>query len=168
MVKPATPTFQGMPIDQPVDNMFCFGNFSHDPALFNSILYTAQAYRDAVVDGLSAPSSIAGLHLALTLQHLQERLHGASQNGQHKITDATLSAMTTLAMASIYMGDLQAAEWHLAGLRKLVEGRGGMETLKQGTMLEIKARRYLTFSDPGRLLRPLLHLRLHPTDVFQT
>lgn len=157
-----------MPIDQPVDNMFCFGNFSHDPALFNSILYTAQAYRDAVVDGLSAPSSIAGLHLALTLQHLQERLHGASQNGQHKITDATLSAMTTLAMASIYMGDLQAAEWHLAGLRKLVEGRGGMETLKQGTMLEIKARRYLTFSDPGRLLRPLLHLRLHPTDVFQT
>lgn len=140
VVKPATPTFQGMPIDQPVDNMFCFGSFSHDPALFNSILYTAQVFRDAVVDGLSAPSSTAGHHLALTLHHLQERLHGARQE-QHKITDATLSAMTTLAMASIYMGDLQAAEWHLAGLRQLVEGRGGMETLKQGTMLEIKARR---------------------------
>lgn len=119
------------------DNLYCFYNLSHSPALLHVVLYTAQVFRDMVLDGSSGPSPVARFHLAQALKHLQDRLGDENL----AVSETNLYVVATLAMAAVYVGDILAADVHMTALQQMLHVRGGLGSLKQGTMLEHKAQR---------------------------
>ena len=102
------------------------------------MLFTSQAFGD-VAQGLPF-GVIAQHHLALALHHLQI----AISDSQKSIDNATLIAVTSLATTAAILGDVEAAQKHLAGLHRMVQLRGGLQTLEKGGMVEHKAQRYET------------------------
>ncbi|KAK0652688.1 hypothetical protein B0T16DRAFT_369421 [Cercophora newfieldiana] len=133
VVKPATYAVQLFGSDDHASGMFCFNGLSTHPAMVPSLLFTAQAFRDI---SLGTPlGSLAHTHLAKTLRLLQNSLHDETE----ATSLSTMVVVSSLATASIILGDLETAAKHLDGLYKIVEVRGGLESLGPLSMITYKA-----------------------------
>ncbi|KAK4244159.1 hypothetical protein C7999DRAFT_44144 [Corynascus novoguineensis] len=135
IVKPVTYGLQEITSVNPnEDKLFCFANLIHYPGILHSILFTAQAFHDVATG--RPYGTVALHHLAKALRLLQESL-----NDRKKAVDiSTMAVVTSLAMAAAITGDLETAAKHMDGLKKIVELRGGLQSLAMASMIEHKAR----------------------------
>lgn len=122
-------------MDGPINDMFHFGDFPGNPALLHSLLFHAQAYRDEAV-GVPL-GNIARAHHAKALQCLQKDLYSSA----NATGDATMMVVTSLAIVSVILGDMESAQKHMDGLSRMIELRGGLKTLQHGSVTEHKATR---------------------------
>lgn len=102
-----------------------------------SLLFAAQAYHDIVSH--SAVGEIAQRYLAQALRELQQTLADA----EGATADSTMIVVASLATGSLIAGDFETARKHLDGLYRILNMRGGIQTLQQGGMIEYKAQRYV-------------------------
>lgn len=135
IIKPATYTIEVTLVEGQRTDMLCFSNFSQHPALFHSILFTSQAFWDLSLG--QAYGNTAQFHLAKTLFHLQQSL----QDDNEATTTSTMTVVISLAAAAAILGDLETVEKHMNGLRRMIELRGGLHTLREGSVVEHKAQR---------------------------
>ncbi|KUJ07498.1 uncharacterized protein LY89DRAFT_725657 [Mollisia scopiformis] len=70
----------------------------------------------------------ATLHLIKGVQHLRERLLLGDEEA--KISEGTVSVVLTLAIIAHSNGDYHGAKKHMEGLRKIVDLRGGLGSLR--------------------------------------
>lgn len=147
MVKPSTYTAEMALVEGAASNMFCIYDVPQNPLLLNAMLFTSQAFGD-VAQGLPF-GVIAQHHLALALHHLQI----AIGDSQRSTDSATLIAVTSLATTAAILGDVEAAQKHLEGLHRMVQMRGGLQTLEKGGMVEHKAQRYGVIHHHSRSFR---------------
>ncbi|KAL2194216.1 hypothetical protein P885DRAFT_43506, partial [Corynascus similis CBS 632.67] len=135
IVKPATYGLQEITSANPnEDKLFCFANLIHYPGILHSILFTAQAFHDVATG--RPYSTVALHHLAKALRLLQESLNDCKK----AVDISTMAVVTSLAMAAAITGDLETAAKHMDGLKKIVELRGGLQSLAMASMIEHKAR----------------------------
>lgn len=115
--------------------LFCYAALAQSPAMIHSILYSAQAFRDML---LQTPTGhVARMHLAKALHHLQECIMDQST----AMTRTTMSVVILLATTTAFLGDFETSQKHMDGLYKLVTLRGGVKSLGYGTMEQYKAQR---------------------------
>ncbi|KAK4097296.1 hypothetical protein N658DRAFT_500607 [Parathielavia hyrcaniae] len=149
VVKPAAYGLQGMAIEPPRDdNLFCFANFTHDPGILHSTLFSAQAFHDLA---LGYPySKVAQVHLYKALRHLQKCLDDQRQ----AVELSTTAVVASLAMAAVIAGDLATAAKHMDGPQRILQLRGGLQSLQPGSMLEHKASVHTPGPQPALPTRP--------------
>ncbi|KAL3462006.1 hypothetical protein BJX64DRAFT_149434 [Aspergillus heterothallicus] len=94
-----------------------------DPGLFHATLYAGASHFD--LSRGERQSSITLYHQAEAIRLINERL----SDPEGAVDDRTLVAVTPLALFADLNGDRAAADIHRAGLRKLVEMRGGLDRL---------------------------------------
>lgn len=75
----------------------------------------------------------ARLHFQKGLKLLRERLSG--EDDEMKISDSTMAVVAKLASTAHIDGDYQAAKYHMEGLRRMVDLRGGLGTFKDTFLL---------------------------------
>ncbi|KAL3440424.1 hypothetical protein BJX65DRAFT_300461 [Aspergillus insuetus] len=97
-----------------------------DPCLFHATLFLGSGYSD-MLRGERASSSITLFHQSEVLRLVGERL-ARPVNGTD---DCTLAAITPLG----FSGDRDVARIHQAGLRRMVELRGGHDKLGMGGLV---------------------------------
>ncbi|KAK1830916.1 hypothetical protein QBC39DRAFT_308159 [Podospora conica] len=153
VVKPATFASQlfGRPSDS--SDLFCFSNLSLHPAMLPSLLFTAQAYHDIVAN--NAVGDTAQRYLAQALRQLQQTLADAEGATSY----STMVVVASLATGSLIAGDLETAKKHLDGLYRILNIRGGIQTLQKGGMIEYKAQSmdlalHMGLGTPPRFVRP--------------
>ena len=56
-------------------------------------------------------------------------------------SEATMSTVVSLATAAAILGDLDSLQKHVDGLSRMIELRGGFETLESGNFIALKATR---------------------------
>jgi hypothetical protein len=136
VIKPATYALQDLASASPDDDgkLFCFGNLAQHPGILHTTLFATQAFHDLAVG--QAYGTVARHHLAKALGHLQKSL----DDQQEAMGLSTMAIVTALAMAAVVAGDLDTAIKHMDGLQKIVELRGGLQSLGLGSMIEHKAR----------------------------
>ena len=111
---------------------FCIDHLSEHPGMVHSIVFAAQAFHDLT---LGVPTgSVASFHLAKTFQHLQLSINDQQQAKK----DTTMSIVVMLATAAILTGDFATALKHRDGLLGLLNLRGGLDSVSQGSLLEHK------------------------------
>jgi hypothetical protein len=81
-------------------------------------------------------STTAQLHLAKALSHLQRSL----DDQKEAVELSTMAVVASLAMAAVIAGDLSTAAKHMDGLHRIIELRGGLQSLGPDSMIEHKAR----------------------------
>ncbi|SPQ22769.1 4248f89a-6488-4b15-b872-058bfed90f9e [Thermothielavioides terrestris] len=134
VIKPSTYALQDIAVVSPQDDLFCFTNFSQHPGILHSTLFAAQAFQDVA---LGQPySTTAQLHLAKALSHLQRSL----DDQKEAVELSTMAVVASLAMAAVIAGDLSTAAKHMDGLHRIIELRGGLQSLGPDSMIEHKAR----------------------------
>lgn len=116
------------------DKLFCFANLIHHPGILHSTLFATQAFHDLTTG--QAYGTVAQRHLAKALGLLQKSL----DDPKEAMELSTMAVVTSLAMAAVIAGDLETAAKHMDGLKKMVEIRGGLQSLGTGSMIEHKAR----------------------------
>jgi hypothetical protein len=77
-------------------------------------------------------NTAASLHFQKGLRLLRERL--LEEDDRKRLSDSTISAVLKLAGTSHFDGDSGEARQHMAGLRRMVDLRGGLDAFK-GTKL---------------------------------
>lgn len=82
-----------------------------------------------------AHSYLSMTHQAKTLSLLQKRL----DEGSRDVSDTTIAVVVTLVMMAALTGDSGSATKHMTGLHKMVLLRGGLDSLKHNTQIQIKA-----------------------------
>lgn len=136
MVKPITYAILdvfGQKLDGKND-LFCYYNLTIHPAMVPSLLFSVQAFRDMAM-GVPIGRE-AHYYLAKALHFLQKSINSKKDATSY----ATMVVITSLASASILLGELETASKHLDGLYRVVQVRGGLKTLKTGDMVVHKAR----------------------------
>ncbi|KAH7420239.1 hypothetical protein BKA64DRAFT_562825 [Cadophora sp. MPI-SDFR-AT-0126] len=83
-------------------------------------------------------SPAAMMHQRKGLRLLRERLLGNDE--EKKISDSTIGTVLKLAVTAHFDGELEASKQHMAGLRKMVDLRGGMKAF-DGTKLAVEIMR---------------------------
>jgi hypothetical protein len=73
-------------------------------------------------------SPMAILHFQKGIRLLRYRLMGDDEKA--KVTDSTIAAVTKLASAAHFSGDSTASKQHVEGIRRMVDLRGGLKSLK--------------------------------------
>ncbi|KAL2836650.1 hypothetical protein BJX68DRAFT_34599 [Aspergillus pseudodeflectus] len=101
-----------------------------EPCLFHATLFLGSSYSD-MLRGERASSSITLFHQSEVLRLVGERL-GHPVLG---IDDCTIAAITPLASSAGFRGDRDAARIHQAGMRRMVELRGGHDKLGMGGLV---------------------------------
>ncbi|KAL2015673.1 hypothetical protein VTK56DRAFT_5030 [Thermocarpiscus australiensis] len=134
IVKPATYALQDITVDTHQDNLFCFTNLTDHPGILHSMVFAAQAFHDVARGHSYGP--VAQLHLGKALHHLQKSL----DNQKEAVELTTISVVLSLALAAVITGDLTTASKHMDGLRRIVELRGGLQSLGPGSLMADKAR----------------------------
>ncbi|KAJ8098755.1 hypothetical protein POJ06DRAFT_141415 [Lipomyces tetrasporus] len=98
---------------------------------------TTQTYFDLLLGRQScADSPWASPHLSKALRLLRERL--TLGDDEVKVSNITASVVLALAVHAHIMGEREAAEYHMAGLRKIVNLRGGVTTFRDNGKLLIE------------------------------
>ncbi|TAQ89839.1 hypothetical protein B7494_g1825 [Chlorociboria aeruginascens] len=128
-----------------------------DEALFHALMYTTSAYAGLISGSPETKEAIThmGKSISLVNTRLETMTHD-QREGSLSIADGTIGAALC--------GNLDGWKIHMAGVKQLVETKGGIEKL--GTVLRIKLRRadltgavhYLTkplFNPPRSLYSPL-------------
>lgn len=117
-----------------LDGMLCFADISQSQAMVHSVIFAAQAFHDM---SLGVPyGQLARFHLAKSLQYVQECL----QDTVEATKSSTMAVVGLLSMASIITGDLASAAKDMDGLHRMVELRGGWDSLIDGEAIEHKAK----------------------------
>jgi len=120
-------------------DVFCFKNLSLHPAMIPVLLFTVQAFQDSV---LGRPArNRAHFYLAKALNLLQKSLYDQTTATSY----ATMVVVASLASGALVLGDLETANKHMDGLMKMLEVRGGLESLGDDNMVAHKARSYVLF-----------------------
>ena len=103
-----------------------------DRAYVYSCLFTSRGIFDYLRDAKFGPVALAYRDRSLQLLRLN------LTQGRAAVTDSTLAVVMSLALFSEQRGDLEEAETHMQGLYRLVNLRGGIETLRENYQLQIK------------------------------
>ena len=105
--------------------------------MMHTVLHSAQAYGDSLSH--RPTSNIAQYHLGEALRHLQIALSEDVGSG----ANMTMVIILSLATAAIMIGDVDGMLVHMDGLHRLVMARGGIDCLGPGSMIQLKAQRYV-------------------------
>ena len=111
-----------------------FELLTSDAAYLHTAVFAIQAYLL-----LSSPrktpaaSKRAMLHYSLAIPLLRERL--SAPDGADKISDGTILVVLYLALHAYFMDDCKTAKHHMAGLRRIVDLRGGLTAFNYNTKL---------------------------------
>lgn len=117
-----------------------------DLAYYYSCLFVASSFKDlyeAVSPaGTATPSTdlskrLSGRtlrYLRLTIDLLQKRLG----NPKEQLEDITIATVVSLAMVADIVGDVEATQAHVNGLKKIVRMRGGIKGVESNTALLAK------------------------------
>ncbi|KAF7535772.1 hypothetical protein G7Z17_g13151 [Cylindrodendrum hubeiense] len=105
------------------------GSLFTDPVYLQSMLFSSEAYLDESLGRNRSEST--QFHLLKTLRLLQKRI--SVPNDPLAISDQTIMAVVSLALAAQYFGDRDSVENHMQGLQKMVDLRGGFGTLETST-----------------------------------
>ncbi|KAK5659922.1 hypothetical protein OQA88_13386 [Cercophora sp. LCS_1] len=116
------------------NDLFCYSNLSIHPAMVPSLLFSVQAFRDMAM-GVQIGHD-ANFYLAKALHFLQKSINSKKDATSY----ATMVVITSLASASTLLGEFETAGKHLDGLHRVLEVRGGIESLDPGDMVVHKAR----------------------------
>ncbi|CAH0027301.1 unnamed protein product [Clonostachys rhizophaga] len=135
LIKPATFSLENSLVAGPQQTMYCFDNIAHNPGLVHSMLFTAQCLYDTTLD--VTYSDAARWHLAKALFYLQQYL----QSEGSSTSNATMAVIVSLATSAIMLQDFGMLKAHMDGLYRLVQLRGGLAALGEGSMVEHKAQR---------------------------
>jgi len=101
-----------------------------DALFLQSVIFMAETYCDLVGGrDYSHPSQD---HLK-TVQLLRQRL--AVRDEKAQVADQTVFVVVNLATHAYMSGDNKAAQFHLQGIRKIVDLRGGLKSLTQTKLL---------------------------------
>jgi hypothetical protein len=121
-------------VDFPSIETSCFEWLFRDSSFLNALLLTGSAMNDFGLCGRPQPGTKTYKYLHRTILLLNEKL---GEQDAHT-NDSTLYVVVTLALLGGVFGDWQAAIAHLAGLRRIVELRGGLKYLEQRPKLHFK------------------------------
>ncbi|KAE8369789.1 hypothetical protein BDV27DRAFT_120206 [Aspergillus caelatus] len=116
------------------DKMLCFADISQSPAMVHSIMFAAQAFHDMSLGASYGP--VTRFHLAKTLQYLQQSLGDRIEATK----SSTMTVVGLLSLAGIIAGDLESAAKHMDGLQRMIELRGGWDSLIDRETIEHKAK----------------------------
>ncbi|EAW17781.1 uncharacterized protein NFIA_077140 [Aspergillus fischeri NRRL 181] len=134
VIKPAMHALETVTDHSHSDKMLCFADISQYPAMVHSIMFTAQAFHDMSLG--ASYGLLARFHLAKTLQYLQQSL----ENRAEATKSSTMTVVGLLSLAGIIAGDLESAAKHMDGLHRMVELRGGWDSLADRETIEHKAK----------------------------
>ncbi|KAI6779227.1 uncharacterized protein J7T54_007754 [Emericellopsis cladophorae] len=155
IVKPSTYKIEVIVADDPRNNMLCFPALASNPALLHSVCFFAQAFHDT--SKKSSLSPLAQTHLTMALVYLQKSL----VDSVAATSEATMSTVVSLATAAAILGDLDSLQKHVDGLSRMIELRGGLDTLEPGNFIVLKATRL----DFGLAMATGAHLRFTPKNL---
>ncbi|KFY32795.1 hypothetical protein V495_08731 [Pseudogymnoascus sp. VKM F-4514 (FW-929)] len=100
-----------------------------DPAYLHSMIFSSQYYFDAVLPrSFSLINQRSLPHYLETVKLLRERLAHGSDSA--KLSFTTMAAVMALAAHALWTGNHAFARYHVEGLRKIVNLRGGVDTFK--------------------------------------
>ncbi|KAL2373783.1 hypothetical protein BDBG_02104 [Blastomyces gilchristii SLH14081] len=133
VVKPSTYTLQAITASGARDDLFRFSNLAQDPGMLHSMLFVAQAFYDLSLG--TSYGRVATFHMTRAIVYLQQRINNRKE--ATKLT--TMAVVTSLAIAAIMTGDIEAAQKHMDGLYLMFELRGGVGSLAEGNMIVHKA-----------------------------
>ena len=91
-----------------------------DNIYFHAVLFSIETY-------FNPQGTLSHFHFAKTLRLLQERLDSPDDKA---VSDATIMVVVMLGLSAELIGDSDAAEKHIDGLKRIVEMRGGLEGLR--------------------------------------
>ncbi|VUC33514.1 unnamed protein product [Clonostachys rosea] len=163
LIKPATFSLENALVASPQQTMYCFDNIAHNPGLVHSMLFTAQCLYDTTLG--VAYSNAARWHLAKALFYLQQYL----QSNNSSTSNATMAVIVSLATSAIMLQDFGMVKAHMDGLYRLIQLRGGLSALGEGSMVEHKAQRIdfavcLATGEQSRFFREVLWVPHIATD----
>lgn len=121
-----------------------------DAAYFHSLLFTVSAFQDIINSG--PEGALSGQNLStqfsrrtqLHLRRSMELLRESIQDRDRQMEDVTAAVVVSMAMMADAIGDDDACEAHVNGLREMVRLRGGMKAFSHNRQLQIKISRYVT------------------------
>ncbi|CAI6041439.1 unnamed protein product [Clonostachys chloroleuca] len=114
-------------------------------------------------------SPMAILHFQKGIRLLRYRLMGDDEKA--KVTDSTIAAVTKLASAAHFSGDFTASKQHVEGIRRMVDLRGGLKSLKHSHLCVEIMRcdlgiALLNDSNPVFFQYPSDHLNFYPVELL--
>jgi hypothetical protein len=104
-----------------------FNLLSIDPAYLHITAFAAHAFMDIIINR-ETNNSESTLHYLKGVQLLRQRLEQDDQNIQ--VSDSTISVVLTLAITAHVKGEYETAKYHMEGIRKMVNMRGGLATFR--------------------------------------
>ena len=110
-----------------------------DAAYLNATIFSVQVYFDLLAGrDLEPVSPLTPTYTSFskTVRLLRERL--GDEDEQLKLSDNTVMVVLILACHAHRLGQYSVARNHMVGLRKIVDMRGGLATLKHSTKLLIE------------------------------
>lgn len=117
-----------------IDNKDWLYPIRSDAAALHINAYAIQEFIDRVLGPReNGTSQAAMMHFQRGLKILRERLLGEDE--ETKISDSTISVVTKLASSAHFNGDSQASKYHMEGIRKMVDLRGGLDVFKDKKLL---------------------------------
>lgn len=107
-----------------------------DPAYLNAMIFTTLDYFETLRHCDQSTVSQRTLpHFLRTIQLLRRRL---LQESDKALTTPTIATILALAAHAHFVGDFKSAEYHLGGLRKIVNLKGGVTTFNDNAKLLVE------------------------------
>ncbi|OTA61487.1 hypothetical protein K449DRAFT_330998 [Hypoxylon sp. EC38] len=116
------------------DNKGWIPLFGRDAAALHITAFAIQCFVDKVLHrqkNIINPPAIQ--HLQRGLKLLRDRL--LAEDDEIKVSNSTMGLVLKLASTAHFEGDHQASKQHMEGLRKMMDLRGGLDVLKDKTLL---------------------------------
>ncbi|KAM7219816.1 hypothetical protein V8F06_004850 [Rhypophila decipiens] len=107
--------------------------FARDRAYVNSMLFAAQCISDALDH--RAPGRECVVYLGKTLKYLQNNLN----DKKTATTDANVAVVLVLILMACGAGDFAVVGHHMGGLKHIMQLRGGVSTLADSPLVQLKA-----------------------------
>lgn len=109
-----------------------------DLAYLHSVLFTTSFFYDTLAGQKSESTKY---HSYRTIQELNKQL----ADPETALSDSTTTVIMVMALISACFGDLDSAQIHVAGLKRIVDLRGGMMSYKSRPLLQAKLYRSAAF-----------------------
>ena len=111
-----------------------FDDLISDAAYLHLIIVTASTFMDKVVGRqIGMTDQEVTSHFLKGLQLLRERLLFGDEELQ--ISNSTIRVVLLLAMSAYMMGEYETAKYHMKGLCKIINLRGGLAAIKSQKLL---------------------------------
>lgn len=108
-----------------------------DAAYLHIITFTARAFFDKVADPqIRTTDQEVTVHFVKGLQMLRERL--LSEDEAVKVSNSSIRVVLLLTVGAYMMGEYESARYHMKGLCKMINLRGGLAAItSKKLMMEI-------------------------------